>query len=62
MHYQVVLEKLTALLKMSNEYIEIFGVPVDAKFKNAMFSLAFTGLIAAATSVTSIIIRQSKSD
>lgn len=52
------MEKLAALLKMSNEYIEFFGVAIDTKFRNTILSLMMTGVVAVVSSVASVIARK----
>lgn len=51
------LEKLIGLLDRSNEYIEVFGIPIDTTFRNAIFSLAFTGIAAGMSSLISFVVK-----
>jgi len=51
------LEKLIGLLDRSNEYIEVFGIPIGTTFRNAIFSLAFTGIAAGMSSLISFVVK-----
>ncbi len=55
LRYQAVLEKLVSYLEQTSEYIEIFGIAIDRAFRNALISLACSGLIAGLSALVALV-------
>ena len=51
------LSKLTSLLDRSNEYLEVFGMAIGTKLKNAVLSVIFTAAAAGVSALISLFVR-----
>lgn len=55
---QIILDKLVRLLEMNTEYIEVFGVPVDTNFRNAVVGLLLSAVATVASALIAIVVQR----